>query len=334
MMIQITRFLIFLLSLLLAVVVKAEPDTRLTVLYDAFGMPSELTKDWGFSLLVEYRGQQVLFDTGNNGEIFSHNVHAKGVELDKLAFAIISHRHGDHMGGLSYLISQRTELEIYAPREGFGVFGSTLPGNFYPDNAKLPAEMRYFNGQPPEQLTFGKAWPDGRFQLISTNTEIAPGMHLLALRGEWGTDLPLQELSLVLETPKGLIVIVGCSHPTIENIVATAKQSLGQPVYLVIGGTHLLPAPAREIQRIADALKTSLSVDWIAPAHCTGEPAFQILREQYKEHYLYAGLGSSITINDEGEVTASESVPSISMQSDDALEYRLLSQIELSENHP
>lgn len=322
MMIRFMRLFILLLSLLITAPSWADPDTRLTVLYDAFGKPSALTKDWGFSLLIDYRGQQILFDTGNNAEIFAHNVKTKGVALDKLAYAIISHRHGDHMGGLSYLIAQRPELAIYAPREGFGVFGADLPGSFYPANPDLPAAMRYFDGQPPEQLTFGQAWPDGQFRLVSDTTTVAPGVHLLYLRGEWGTDLPLQELSLVLETKQGLIVIVGCSHPTIEKIVTTAKQKLAQPVYLVIGGTHLLPAPSNEIQRIAHALQTDLSVEWLAPAHCTGEPAFEILHDLYQDHYLYAGLGTSITINDTTGAKASDTIP---MSAIDSAVYRSLS---------
>ena len=329
---KLTFWLVCLLSLLCSPA-WSETDTRLTVLYDAFGKPSALTKDWGFSLLIEHDGKQFLFDTGNNAEIFGHNVETSQLDLDKLEFAIVSHRHGDHMGGLPYLLKQRPDLTIYAPAEGFGVFGAKLPGDFYPANPALPSEMRYFDGHPPEQLEFGTAWPEGHFDLIKQSTEITPGIHLIALTGDWGTDLALRELSLAIDTPKGLILVVGCSHPTIEKIVASAQQQLGKPVHLVIGGTHLLPAPRAEIHRIADNLHADLAVNWVAPAHCTGEPAFEILRETFKDRYLYAGLGSTITVNNDGSVHSSESNAPLSQLTNDDLMYRLLGAASLLDEH-
>src|SRR5262249_40619249 len=73
----------------------AQPSAKqITVLYDAFGKTSTMTKDWGFSALIEYGGKRILFDTGNNADIFAHNVDAKGIDLKTLDFAVISHRHG------------------------------------------------------------------------------------------------------------------------------------------------------------------------------------------------------------------------------------------------
>src|SRR5689334_7348938 len=67
---------------------------QITVLYDAFGKSSAMTKDWGFAALIEYGGKRILFDTGNNADIFAHNVKAKSIDLTKLDFTVISHRHG------------------------------------------------------------------------------------------------------------------------------------------------------------------------------------------------------------------------------------------------
>ena len=109
---------------------EASPDKapRITILYDAFGKSSTMKKDWGFSAYIEYGGKKILFDTGNNADIFAHNVQAKGVDLKKLDFAIVSHRHGDHTSGLNYLLKVNPSIKIYAPQENFGVFGAALPG--------------------------------------------------------------------------------------------------------------------------------------------------------------------------------------------------------------
>jgi 7,8-dihydropterin-6-yl-methyl-4-(beta-D-ribofuranosyl)aminobenzene 5'-phosphate synthase len=270
--------------------------TKITILYDAFGRDPSLRKDWGFAALVEAGGKRILFDTGNNSEILAHNVRAKGIDLTRLDFVVMSHRHGDHMGGLNYLLQVNPGVKIYAPKENFGVFGASLPGTFYRQNPSLPPDMRYFDGKPPATLHFGTPWPQGKFTFITRTTEVAPGFHLIMLKGSWGVDLDVMEISLAIDTPEGIVLIVGCGHPTIEKIVETAETTIKKPVHLLVGGLHLLPADDKQTQRIADALHDTWKVRWMAPGHCTGEPAFAILKKTFGDHYIYAGLGTTITL--------------------------------------
>lgn len=274
----------------------ASETAQITVLYDAFGKTSAMRKDWGFSAFIEYGGKRILFDTGNNAEIFAHNVQAAGVDLARLDFAVVSHRHGDHTSGLNYLLRVNPDVKIYVPKENFGVFGAALPGTFYRRNESLPADMRYFDGTPPETLRFGSAWPQGRFSWVTSTSEVAPGFHLILLKGPWGVDLDVMEISLAIDTPDGIVLVVGCSHPTIEKIVEAAKAAIGKPIHLVVGGLHLLPAQDEEITRIASALRDRFEVAWIAPVHCTGEAAFAILKQTFGDRYRYAGLGSVLAI--------------------------------------
>jgi 7,8-dihydropterin-6-yl-methyl-4-(beta-D-ribofuranosyl)aminobenzene 5'-phosphate synthase len=267
---------------------------QITVLYDAFGKAPDMRKDWGFSAFIEYGGKRILFDTGNNAEIFAHNVAAKDVDLTQLDFVVVSHRHGDHTSGLNHLLAVNPTVPIYVPKENFGVFGAALPGTFYKRDDSLPVEMRYFDGQPPETLRFGSPWPQGNFTWVTETTEVAPGFHLILLKGPWGVDLDVMEISLAIDTPEGIVLVVGCSHPTLEKIVEAASAAIHKPLHLVFGGTHLLPAKRDEIRRIATALRDDWKVEWIAPVHCTGEPAFAILRETFAERYLYAGLGTTL----------------------------------------
>ena len=71
---------------------------QITVLYDAFGKTPGVQKDWGYSALIEYGGKRILFDTGNSPETLEKNAKAEGIDLSKLDFVVMSHRHGDHMG--------------------------------------------------------------------------------------------------------------------------------------------------------------------------------------------------------------------------------------------
>ena len=272
----------------------APSKNRITILYDAFGKDGAMKKDWGFSALVEVNGKRILFDTGNNAEIFAYNAKAKGVDLTKLDFVVMTHRHSDHTSGLNYLLNVNPKVKIYAPQETFGVFGSALPGTFYRKDPSLPPEMRYYNGTPPETMPFGTPWPQGNFTWVEKTTEVAPGIHLISLLGNWGT-LELRELSLAIDTPDGVVLVVACGHTKIEKIVEAAT-AINKRVHLVTGGFHLLLAKDDEVQRVTTALHDTWKVEWIAPAHCTGEPMFAALKQAFGNKYLYAGLGTMLTL--------------------------------------
>src|SRR6185437_11501760 len=84
--------------------VSTAQQPRITVLYDAFGKMPGLHKDWGYAALVEADGKRILFDTGNNPDILGANAKSLHVDLSRLDFVVMSHRHGDHMGGMDYLL--------------------------------------------------------------------------------------------------------------------------------------------------------------------------------------------------------------------------------------
>jgi 7,8-dihydropterin-6-yl-methyl-4-(beta-D-ribofuranosyl)aminobenzene 5'-phosphate synthase len=109
--------------------VAAQQPQRVTVLYDAFGASqTELEMDWGFAALVEYGGRRILFDTGNDARIFEHNVKQLGIDLTRLDAVVISHRHGDHTSGLSYLLQVNPSVRIYTPVARPSGFSPVPPG--------------------------------------------------------------------------------------------------------------------------------------------------------------------------------------------------------------
>lgn len=268
---------------------------KITVLYDAFGKVPGLQKDWGYSALIEINGKRILFDTGDNPDILEANAKALGVDLSRLDFVVMSHRHGDHMGGMEYLLKVNPRVKIYAPKENFGVYGASLPSKFYRKNETLPPYMRYYDGAPPETMVFGSAWPHANFELIDQTKEIAPGIHLIALVSDKPTTLELKELTLAIRTSDGLVLVVGCSHAGLDKIVA-AGQLIDPHIHLIAGGFHLVVAPDDVIAQSVTLLHDTAKVDYIAPGHCTGEPTFAALMRAFGDRYLYAGLGTVITL--------------------------------------
>ena len=295
---------------------------HITVLYDAFGKSSAMQKDWGYAALIEYGGKRILFDTGNNPEILAQNAKVKGIDLSKLDFVVMSHRHGDHMGGMAYLLSVNPKVKIYAPKEGFGVYGADLPSTFYRKDASLPPAERYYDGAPPAVMRFGAAWPGANFQLIDKTTEIAPGIHLIALVSDKPGTLELRELSLAINTPDGMVIVVGCSHPGIDKIVASAA-AINPRIHFIAGGFHLVVSNDQEIEKIVATLHDTFKVAFVAPGHCTGEPTFTALKKTYGDRYLYAGLGTTFVLGaTPSAIVGSGQHTPTAMDEDDLASYR------------
>jgi len=281
--------------LLFAGIGAAETPNRVTILYDSFGKNPALTMDWGFAALVEYGGKRILFDTGNNAQIFEHNVKTLGVDLRNLDFVVISHRHADHTSGITYLLTINPKIKIYVPDEPWGLFARGVRNDFYRKDTSLPADMRYYGGHPPEILEAGTPWPGGNFIPVSQKTEVAPGVFILSGVSTTPGTLELKELSLAIKSPQGLILIVGCSHPGVEHILQEAT-AIDPHINILFGGLHQIQKLDPEVERIATVLHDRYKLEWVAPGHCTGEPEFAALKKAFGDHYVYAGVGTIIDL--------------------------------------
>ena len=291
---HVLRILAFVLVWAAAIPCRAQD--KVTILYDAFGDSAELTKDWGFSALVEHNGKRILFDTGNNAAIFEHNVKALGVNLTQLDFVVISHRHADHTTGLRYVLSVNPKVTVYVPADGANGFGGApIPKTFFRADDSLPAKMRYFGGTPPEASASGKLYDTGNFVLVNQLIEVSPDIFLVRTVSQKTGTLEMPELTLAIKRSNGLLLVDGCSHAGIEAILEAAS-AVDPRTEIVFGGLHLVTTPVVEIDALVENLKSKWKVQRIAPGHCTGEPAFARLRKAYGESYSYAGLGTTVEL--------------------------------------
>jgi 7,8-dihydropterin-6-yl-methyl-4-(beta-D-ribofuranosyl)aminobenzene 5'-phosphate synthase len=278
-------------------VVHAQEDvTRMTILVDAFGERADLRMDWGYAALIEYAGKRILFDTGNDSEMFRHNIETLGIDLTNIDFVVISHRHGDHTDGLRYLLSINPDVPIYVPNDEY--FGGPTPRVFFARSVEtLPTRMRYFDGDVPDPLPHGSPWRHANLHRVDAALEIAPGIRVVRNISSGGSFTETPELSLVLDTPDGQVLVVGCSHPGIEGILESV-QARTRPVRLLIGGLHWVTTPDSVVESLAARLVEQWNVKAIAPGHCTGEFGFAVLERLYGRHYRYAGVGSVLTLDD------------------------------------
>jgi 7,8-dihydropterin-6-yl-methyl-4-(beta-D-ribofuranosyl)aminobenzene 5'-phosphate synthase len=274
--------------------VPCRAQDKVTILYDAFEESKTLTKDWGFSALVEHDGKRILFDTGNDAAKFEHNMKALSVDLTKVDFVVISHRHADHATGLKYVLRVNPNVSVYVPADGSNGFGGApIPKGFLRADESLPATMRYFGGTQPENLAFGKLYDTGNFVLVNQLTEVTPGIFLVRTVSQKEGTKELPELTLAIKGPNGLLLVDGCSHAGIEAILEAAS-AVDPRTQIVFGGLHLVTTPLEEIDTLAENLKTKWKVQKIAPGHCTGEPAFARLKKAYWGKLFVCRFGDEV----------------------------------------
>jgi 7,8-dihydropterin-6-yl-methyl-4-(beta-D-ribofuranosyl)aminobenzene 5'-phosphate synthase len=297
------------LTLVLGTAPARGQEISIINLYDAFGHEKEnMRQDWGFAALIRYDGRTILFDAGNHADTLHGNARALNIDLREVELAILSHSDADHAAGFDYLPRIGHSPRLYLPED----FSLGAPSEWIlpkpPEG--LPPEQMYYHGEKRSSLYDpGDRFLGANSEFVGENKEVAPGVFLIATESAltgWFSKYPphekkprfwgLPELSLALMTDEGMVIVVGCSHSKVENIVAKAKRDLKRDVELVMGGFHLLPYGPEEITRVAKTLKEDLGVKRVAPAHCTGNLAFKIFRELYGEDYIFAGLGSEISI--------------------------------------
>ena len=271
-------------------------QNRVTILNDAFGDRPELEQDWGYSALIEFEGKRILFDTGDNIEVFRKNVEKMHVDLTRLDMVIITHSHGDHTAGLRYVLAKNPKVKLYVPDDPYFT-GVVLPAAFLSTDARpeLPAKMRYFRGGAAPEPREWVSWTDTNITAVSEAMTIAPHIRLVSLVSEKGAFKGLREISLVLDTPTGPAVIVGCSHAGIERIMAAATENdATKPVAMLVGGLHLLQDSPAQIEATLDTLAQKYHVKTMAIGHCSGELAFLRVQQRWGDHSLYAGLGETV----------------------------------------
>ncbi|UCC82130.1 MAG: MBL fold metallo-hydrolase [Gemmatimonadota bacterium] len=244
---------------------------------------------WGYSAFVRYDGHTILFDGGTSAAVLEHNARTYGVDLREVDFAVLSHAHGDHTAGLDYLLEVNPSVHLYIPQDGHLGYATQEGREYRP----------------------GYRYATDNMEFVAGNREVEEGVHLIFTRSPhigYFTRYPpneaeaqligLPEVSLALETQTGeLVLISGCSHSGIEEIVKAAKQATGAEVALVTGGFHLVPYSADYIAQLANMMKDELNVRRVAPTHCTGDVGVAIFEKVYGDYCVKAGLGTRIAFS-------------------------------------
>ena len=231
-------------------------EMTFTVVYNNVAHDRNLKTSWGNACLIEGGEETILFDTGGDGTILLSNLEALGVEQSDVDVVVLSHIHGDHTGGLWKFLEQNSRVRVYFPH--------SFPESFRHKVESYGAEAISVSG--PTQVSKG---------VYST--------------GEMGGSI--KEQSLIVNTEKGVVILTGCAHPGIVEVVQKSQRQLNKSVFLVLGGFHLMAYSRKEIQVIIENLR-KIGVEKIAPNHCTGERATRMFRKEWRKDFIDAGCGA------------------------------------------
>jgi 7,8-dihydropterin-6-yl-methyl-4-(beta-D-ribofuranosyl)aminobenzene 5'-phosphate synthase len=232
---------------------------KLTVVFNNLTFDQSLKTGWGFSCFIQFKDKRILFDTGSDGTVLLSNMEKLKIQPEQFDFIILSHIHGDHTGGLGNLLGKNSNVTIYLP--------DSFPQAFKEGTARHGASV----------VSVG-----GAMQISDC----------VYSTGEMGSGI--KEQALVLKTKEGMLIITGCAHPGIVNMLRHVKEWLKDDIYLVLGGFHLKGYGEQELKVIMKELK-KLGVKKIAPSHCTGDGAMGQFRGAWGKDFLNAGCGAGIS---------------------------------------
>jgi len=240
------------------------PGPTVTVVYDNRSGSEALESAWGFACIVEGLEKTILFDTGGDGPRLLSNLAELGIDPKEVDAVVLSHSHGDHVGGLSGFLNANARVKVY-------VLGS-FPGGIAEDARGLGADV-VEAGQP---------------------TGICAGAETTGeLVGESG----IPEQALLLRGDAGSAVITGCAHPGIGRIVEHAEAQTGGEVLIALGGFHLFRETEGSVGRVIQDLRR-LGVRRVIPCHCSGDMAVESFAEAYGQDFVRCSVGSVIPVGE------------------------------------
>lgn len=237
-------------------------DLDLTIVYDNNAYNEKLETRWGFSCLVEGLEKTILFDVGGEGLLLLRNMEKLKIEPSEVDVVILSHIHYDHIGGLSDFLRKNPLVTVYMPKS-------------------LPQSVK-------DRVKDAGA----KLVEVHSSIEICKNAYSTGELGAW-----IKEQSLIIKTSKGLVIITGCAHPGVVNIVKKAKEMLKSDIYLVLGGFHLCWMNAWQIKGIINGIKKE-KVERVAPCHCSGDLARKHFKKAYAKDFILVGCGKKIKIKD------------------------------------
>jgi 7,8-dihydropterin-6-yl-methyl-4-(beta-D-ribofuranosyl)aminobenzene 5'-phosphate synthase len=236
----------------------------ITILYDNYASRNDLQTAWGFSCFIEGLEKNILFDTGGDPDILLSNMQKLGVQPENIHIIVLSHVHGDHIGGLAAILEKNPSVTVF------------LPAAF---SEEIKAAIRTKGASVVE---------------VKNATNVCNGAFST---GEMGTRL--KEQALYVQVKGSIAVITGCAHPGIVEVVTKAAELSKATPHFVMGGLHMAGCNQKEIGKVIAEFK-KLGVVRAGPCHCSGDRTREMFSEAFGNRFITAGVGAVIELEPQG----------------------------------
>jgi len=284
---------------------KAE-ELRLLTVSENTSTGRGVLGEWGISVLIEAGDRHVLMDTGASSAL-SQNIDALGVDVERIEAVVLSHGHSDHTGGLrSLLLKLRgKQMPIIAHPAVWGrKYSRARKGGDAAHGGYRYAGMPFSREDLESlgavfRLTAEPTWitedvvAGGEEPMVTDFERVASGLYLKE-NDSYVQDPMADDQSIYIKTELGLVIVLGCAHRGIINIIRHGQKLTGlNEVYMVIGGTHLGPASEGQLARTVAALK-EIGVRWLGVSHCTGLNVAARLVHEFGDRFFFNNAGTVV----------------------------------------
>ena len=256
-----------------------------------------LLAEHGLSFYIEAGDRRILFDTGQNLAI-TNNARVLGIDLNRIEAVVLSHGHYDHSGGLQSVLQTNRNFTLYGHPDVFSQKVKKTNGNY--KYIGIPIDQSDFEGSGVS------------LKLSRNPVEVAPGVtasgeialendfedvesdFFLKKENEITRDTLADDQCLILETAKGLVVLLGCSHRGVINTLNHVARIKGtDKIHAILGGLHLGKASDGKLAKIIEHLR-GFDLEMVGVGHCTGPRAFLALANEFKDHVFLNTVGKAI----------------------------------------
>lgn len=261
---------------------------------------SQLWGEHGLSFWIETDQGCALFDTGQSGKVLSHNLDALGLHPQDLNAIALSHAHLDHTGGFRAVLFLNPGLPVYANADLLRSRYSLSAGEYKsiglpipPEELTQQANLR-LSDSPIEVLS--SLWTTGKVRERLEPEGRSPN-HFIHADGEWRSDPYHDDMSLVMDTQDGLVIICGCCHSGLLNTLAHVKRTFQRPIIAILGGTHLATANETYLEHVSNVLREQYDPFYFYLNHCTGERAYVVMANAFGNRVKPCPAGTIYTVD-------------------------------------
>ena len=240
--------------------VAEDKSLEITIVHDNYENVAGLETAWGFACVIDGLEKRILFDTGFDGNILLANMKKLGIEPASIDCVVLSHAHNDHVGGLKAFLESNPKCTVYMPK----VFPEILHQMVTDYGAQLV--------------------------LTEDSVNVCEGLRTTGVMG-----IQIAEQGIFIDCRDGVVVITGCAHPGIVDMVRRAAELSSRKPVMVMGGFHLGNNSKSAVEGIIAAFR-EMGVERVSPTHCTGDNAIKIFSDAYGKSYYPGGVGAKYNI--------------------------------------